>query len=321
MAANDASTRARVERTGLNMIDVQSGLGAMENILSSINASGIIACVPFSWNRFLGNQFKDGKVPAMFSSYQSYSNVSKEKMHTPKEKTRQRSNVGAKSATVSEESLLEQVQAAICAVLGSDVQANEPLMSAGLDSLSAVEFRNDLESKLGVDLPGTLVFDYPTPASIAGFLTTVIVGGKEETEESTELEAQLVDQSTSSAIAITKACIRASRDSFHGIYPVDASTLIPLSRWDIDSHADLFSGTPVRFAPVLENIDLFDPGSLGLSDAEASLMDPQHRILLEMAAEILFWRGKSFKVLDRNTGVFVGLSSTDYAKVIFFLRL
>jgi acyl transferase domain-containing protein len=50
-------------------------------------------------------------------------------------------------------------------------------------------------------------------------------------------------------------------------------------------------------------------------------MDPQHRILLEMAAEILFWRGKSFKVLDRNTGVFVGLSSTDYAKVIFFLRL
>jgi hypothetical protein len=206
-------------------------------------------------------------------------------------------------------------------VLGSGVQANEPLMSAGLDSLSAVEFRNDLESKLGVDLPGTLVFDYPTPASIAGFLTTVIVGGKEETEESTELEAQLVDQSTSSAIAITKACIRASRDSFHGIYPVDASTLIPLSRWDIDSHADLFSGTPVRFAPVLENIDLFDPGSLGLSDAEASLMDPQHRILLEMAAEILFWRGKSFKVLDRNTGVFVGLSSTDYAKVIFFLRL
>ena len=63
MAANDASTRARVERTGLNMVEVQGGIGAMENILSSMFASGTVACVPFSWDRFLGNQFRDGKIP------------------------------------------------------------------------------------------------------------------------------------------------------------------------------------------------------------------------------------------------------------------
>lgn len=46
-----------------------------------------------------------------------------------------------------------------------------PLMDAGMDSLSAVEFRNLLQSKVeGVRLPGTLVFDYPSVNAILGFL-------------------------------------------------------------------------------------------------------------------------------------------------------
>ena len=48
-------------------------------------------------------------------------------------------------------------------MLGS-VSADAPLMEAGFDSLASVEFRNQLQNKLGdaVVLPDTLVFDFPT---------------------------------------------------------------------------------------------------------------------------------------------------------------
>jgi len=39
--------------------------------------------------------------------------------------------------------------------------------AAGLDSLGAVELRNTLESAFGVQLPPTLVFDFPTADAVA----------------------------------------------------------------------------------------------------------------------------------------------------------
>merc|ERR1712127_275102 len=46
--------------------------------------------------------------------------------------------------------------------MGLDADADAPLVSAGLDSLGAVELRDKLCSSLAVDLPGTLLFDHPS---------------------------------------------------------------------------------------------------------------------------------------------------------------
>ena len=46
----------------------------------------------------------------------------------------------------------------------------QPLMEAGLDSIGAVELRNAIISKFGVDLPATVTFDYPTASSLAAFI-------------------------------------------------------------------------------------------------------------------------------------------------------
>lgn len=43
-------------------------------------------------------------------------------------------------------------------------------MEAGLDSIGAVEVRNALASKYGVEVPATVTFDYPTAEALAGFV-------------------------------------------------------------------------------------------------------------------------------------------------------
>ena len=56
--------------------------------------------------------------------------------------------------------------------LGSSyfVDEDEPLVRMGLDSLMAVELRNQLSAALERPLMATLLFDYPTLSSLANFL-------------------------------------------------------------------------------------------------------------------------------------------------------
>ena len=64
-----------------------------------------------------------------------------------------------------------QVLTVAMSILGSSVSAGQPLMDAGLDSLGAVELKNALSARFGVQLPATLIMDHPTPHAIAGYLS------------------------------------------------------------------------------------------------------------------------------------------------------
>jgi acyl carrier protein len=78
----------------------------------------------------------------------------------------------AADVRLSHAQILEAVRGTAAAVIGKGKVADDaPLMDSGVDSLGAIEFRNRLAAQLGVKLPSTLTFDYPTIAAITGFIS------------------------------------------------------------------------------------------------------------------------------------------------------
>ncbi len=100
----------------------------------------------------------------------------------------------------------------------------------------------------------------------------------------------------------------------------DALTDVPADRWDVNAlYASDFKQAGkinVRRGGFIKDIDKFDAGFFGISPLEASRMDPQQRMLLELSYEAVENAGLTFKDLDGSrTSVFVGISSHDYGDI------
>ncbi|NEO44417.1 MAG: SDR family NAD(P)-dependent oxidoreductase, partial [Moorea sp. SIO4A3] len=99
---------------------------------------------------------------------------------------------------------------------------------------------------------------------------------------------------------------------------IDGITQIPKDRWDIDSFYEPEPATPgkmnTRCAGLLEQVDGFEPSFFRVSSREAKQMDPQQRLILEVAWEALENAGIApERLAGSQTGVFVGVSNCDYS--------
>eukprot|EP00889_Picochlorum_renovo_P002072 jgi/Picre1/29102/NNA_004495.t1 len=175
MAAQDTSTATRVERLGMRMIRPEEGLSLIEMLLQGNSFPSNIAAVPFLWDKLVSRLHPN--VPRLFDKYVSRkevhdaAQVSSQVLVSSLLRKKRKSKVASSrpKASISQEQMVVIVSSVVKSILGREVEPNEPLMSAGLDSLTSVEFRNSLEARVGLSLASTLVFDYPTIEAISEY--------------------------------------------------------------------------------------------------------------------------------------------------------
>jgi acyl carrier protein len=78
-----------------------------------------------------------------------------------------------------ERMVVDLVRAETATVLGhagpEAVAVDQAFREQGFDSVTAVEMRERLKSATGLPVPASLVFDYPTPRAVAGYLLSKLV--------------------------------------------------------------------------------------------------------------------------------------------------
>ncbi|MBD2464423.1 thioester reductase domain-containing protein [Oscillatoria sp. FACHB-1407] len=102
---------------------------------------------------------------------------------------------------------------------------------------------------------------------------------------------------------------------------VDAIAEIPKERWNIDEFYDPEPGKPgkmsTRWGGFLDQVDQFDPAFFGISPREVERMDPQQRLVLEVAWEAIENAGLAADQLSGSlTGVFMGIGNYDYCRLL-----
>ena len=201
-----------------------------------------------------------------------------------------------------------------------DIDFDAPMSDLGLGSRDAVVLSGELSELLGRKVSPVEFWQHPTIADLARFLT-----GTESLVAESVVEADRSHLDEPVAI-IGLGCRLPGGISGPAEYwqfiseGGNAVTEVPAERW-----APFDDGTPevaaalantTRYGGYMDNLDAFDADFFDISSREATKMDPQQRMLLEVAWEALEHAGIPPSSLRRSqTGVFAGACYTDYGYV------
>ncbi|MGW7705721.1 type I polyketide synthase [Streptomyces sp. NPDC054771] len=234
--------------------------------------------------------------------------------------------VGTEADGKPSEDLLALVRGEVAAVLGCTAQSVEPdtaLRDLGMDSLTATVLRERLSAATGLPLSEAVAFDFPTASALATHL-----GERNATAPAGAgpVDRSAVRSDDDPVVIVGMACrypgeVTSPEELWRLVSDgTDAIGPFPTDRgWDVEALYDPDAGRPgrtyVREGGFLSGVDRFDPGFFGISPREALAMDPQHRLLLEVAWEAFEYAGLVPGTLRGSaTGVYVGLMYSDYAR-------
>jgi NAD(P)-dependent dehydrogenase (short-subunit alcohol dehydrogenase family) len=159
---------AQMAASGMGAIAPQAGIDVYRYLLDQpVTQVGVL---PIDWTRYGGGQ-------PFYRALARGANGSAVVNGAPSVRLQER--LAAAPIYERADLIVAHVQAEVARVLGfadaAGVPLHEGVTDLGMDSLTAVELRNRLQSGLGAKLPATLVFDYPTVTAIADYLAATVL--------------------------------------------------------------------------------------------------------------------------------------------------
>ncbi|MEU8385433.1 type I polyketide synthase, partial [Streptosporangium sp. NPDC048865] len=228
----------------------------------------------------------------------------------------------------------------------AEVAEDTGFFDLGIDSIMAVDLVGRLSGAFGVELQPADVFDHPNVAELAEFILarTTAAGtgratagrpGARAPRPAPRQEGRTAPGTTTGEgmgggprepIAIVGMTGRfPGADSADELWTLlrdgrDGVATVPEDRWD----TMVFTGDVRRSGRIttdqggfLRDIDRFDASFFGIPSREADNLDPQQRLLLQSAWHALENGGiDPHGLKNSRTGVFVGISYGDYARVL-----
>ena len=212
---------------------------------------------------------------------------------------------------------------------GSDIGPSTPLMDGGLDSITSTHFVGSLQAHTSLPISPTLIFEHSTPEAIASHLAELVTGDDNidghRRQQQLHASNGLHHQAVSTTSRVGSHIFGVEGRWPHGAASTtelahlagaaaNASGLVPEGRWSAFTAEDLAGASrTAQFLASVTAIELFDHEHFKLSAAEARVMDPQQRGLLEVS-----WRGLAHAGLSgaalagSDTAVVLAISNMDW---------
>ncbi|MCX7920841.1 MAG: amino acid adenylation domain-containing protein [Clostridia bacterium] len=253
------------------------------------------------------------------------------------------SNSGTAAESVQKNPVLSRLQKDLIGIVArvrglniDEIESTAHLGDYGFDSLKFTELSVAINNTYGIKIYPTAFYQYSDAKTLADYIkekfkdeidlyykdtlktdTLDSTSNKLEVKDNTDTGLSELSSIKNQPVAIVgaSAMLPGSPDleTFWDnlISGKDLVREIPDNRWSIEGIADL-PDFP-RWGGFLDEVDKFDPAFFGISPREAELMDPQQRLFLEMSWKAIEDSGhKASELAGTRTGVYVGISSTDY---------
>ena len=195
----------------------------------------------------------------------------------------------------------------------------------GLVSRDAVALSGELESYLGLPLSPTIAWEHPTVVQLTAALRERLGGPGTAAPVPGGRSGTGLDEDDLVAVVGVGCRLPGGTHGPEAFWRMllegrDGIRTVPPGRWDDfdDGRAETAAvlSRTTRWGGFLDDIAGFDADFFAVSAIEAAHMDPQQRMLLEVAHEALDDAGMAREQLRGTpTGVFVGATSADYGRL------